>query len=60
MAVDVLETLQGRGQKVGVITHVAGMIEKIACPSARREAGRRSLEAAMGTVLAHPSPRSLG
>ncbi|MGB8841893.1 MAG: AAA family ATPase [Aliidongia sp.] len=30
MAVDALETLQGRGQKVGVITHVAGMIDRIA------------------------------
>ena len=26
---DALETLQGRGQKVGVITHVAAMIERI-------------------------------
>lgn len=30
LAVDVLETLHSRGQKVGVITHVAGMIERIA------------------------------
>ena len=30
LAVDALETLQGRGQKVGVITHVATMIERIA------------------------------
>ena len=30
LAVDALETLQGRGQKVGVITHVAAMIERIA------------------------------
>lgn len=30
LAVDALETLQGRGRKVGVITHVAGMIERIA------------------------------
>lgn len=30
MAVDALETLQGRGQKVGVITHVAAMIDRIA------------------------------
>ena len=29
MAVDALETLQGRGQKVGVITHVAAMIDRI-------------------------------
>jgi len=29
-AVDALETLQGRGRKVGVITHVAGMIDRIA------------------------------
>jgi exonuclease SbcC len=30
LAVDALETLQGRGRKVGVITHVAAMIERIA------------------------------
>ena len=30
IAVDALETLQGRGQKVGVITHVAAMIDRIA------------------------------
>ena len=30
VAVDALETLQGRGQKVGVITHVAAMIDRIA------------------------------
>lgn len=30
IAVDALETLQGHGRKVGVITHVAGMIDRIA------------------------------
>jgi DNA repair protein SbcC/Rad50 len=30
LAVDALETLQSRGRKVGVITHVAAMIERIA------------------------------
>jgi exonuclease SbcC len=30
LAVDALETLQGRGRKVGVITHVAAMIDRIA------------------------------
>jgi exonuclease SbcC len=30
IAVDALEALQGRGRKVGVITHVAAMIERIA------------------------------
>lgn len=30
LAVDALETLQGSGRKVGVITHVAGMMERIA------------------------------
>ncbi|CAO4179952.1 AAA family ATPase [Methylorubrum populi] len=30
LAVDALEALQGRGRKVGVITHVAGMMERIA------------------------------
>jgi exonuclease SbcC len=29
MAVDALETLQGRGQKVGVVTHVTAMIDRI-------------------------------
>jgi exonuclease SbcC len=29
MAITALETLHGRGRKVGVITHVAGMIENI-------------------------------
>lgn len=29
LAVDALETLQGRGRKVGVITHVAGMMDRI-------------------------------
>lgn len=45
MAVDVLETLQGRGQKVGVITHVAAMIEKIAVQVRveKRGAGRSEI-----------------
>lgn len=30
MAIDALETLQGHGRKVGVITHVAAMVERIA------------------------------
>ena len=30
LAVDALETLQGRGRKVGVVTHVAAMIDRIA------------------------------
>lgn len=30
MAIDALETLQGHGRKVGVITHVAAMVDRIA------------------------------
>lgn len=30
MAIDALESLQGHGRKVGVITHVAGMVDRIA------------------------------
>lgn len=55
LAVDALETLQGRGQKVGVITHVAAMIERIAvqvrvekCGAGRSEI---RIATAMGTTL---------
>ena len=50
LAVDALETLQGRGQKVGVITHVAAMIERLAVQvrvtlsKAVGESGRRQEE----------------
>jgi exonuclease SbcC len=45
VAVDALETLQGRGQKVGVITHVAGMIDRIAIQVRveKRGAGRSEI-----------------
>ena len=61
LAVDALETLQGRGQKVGVITHVAAMIERIAvqvrvekCGAGRSEirisTGMGTMWSAIGTV----------
>ena len=42
VAIDALETLQGRGRKVGVITHVAAMIDRIAVQVrvAKRGGGR--------------------
>lgn len=45
MALDALETLQGRGQKVGVITHVAAMIDRIAVQVRveKRGAGRSEI-----------------
>lgn len=45
LAVDALETLQSRGQKVGVITHVAAMIERIAVQIRveKRGAGRSEI-----------------
>jgi exonuclease SbcC len=45
MAVDALETLQGRGRKVGVITHVAAMIDRIAVQVRveKRGAGRSEI-----------------
>src|SRR5260370_15966941 len=39
LAVDALETLQGRGQKVGVITHLPAMIERIAVQVRVEECG---------------------
>lgn len=45
VAADALEPLQGRGQKVGVITHVAAMIERIAVQVRfeKRGAGRSEI-----------------
>ena len=50
MAVDALETLQGRGQKVGVVTHVAAMIDRIAVQVRveKRGAGRSEIRIADG------------
>jgi exonuclease SbcC len=50
LAVDALETLQGRGQKVGVITHVAAMIERIAVQVRveKRGAGRSEIRVSDG------------
>ncbi|UGA49017.1 AAA family ATPase (plasmid) [Bradyrhizobium quebecense] len=54
LAVDALETLQGRGRKVGVITHVAAMIERIAVQVRVEKcgAGRSEIRVStgMGTV----------
>ncbi|WP_429923199.1 AAA family ATPase [Agrobacterium vitis] len=51
LAVDALETLQGRGQKVGVITHVAAMIERIAVQVRveKRGAGRSEIRVSDGS-----------
>lgn len=45
LAVDALESLQGRGRKVGIITHVAAMIERIAVQVRveKRGAGRSEI-----------------
>ena len=50
MAVDALETLQGRGQKVGVITHVAAMIDRIGVQVRveKRGAGRSEIRISNG------------
>jgi exonuclease SbcC len=50
MAVDALETLQGRGQKVGVITHVAAMIDRIGVQLRveKRGAGRSEIRISNG------------
>ena len=50
VAVDGLETLQGRGQKVGVITHVAGMIDHIVVQVRveKRGAGRSEIRISDG------------
>jgi exonuclease SbcC len=50
VAVDALETLQGRGQKVGVITHVAAMIDRIAVQVRveKRGAGRSEIQISNG------------
>lgn len=57
LAVDALETLQGRGQKVGVITHVAAMIERIAVQVRveKRGAGRSEIGISTGTGPAWPA-----
>lgn len=56
LAVDALETLQGRGQKVGVITHVAAMIERIAVQVRveKRGAGRSEIRVSDGMEAAWP------
>ncbi len=56
LAVDALETLQGRGQKVGVITHVAAMIDRIAVQVRveKRGAGRSEIRVSDGMGAAWP------
>ncbi|WP_225140934.1 MULTISPECIES: SbcC/MukB-like Walker B domain-containing protein [unclassified Bradyrhizobium] len=60
LAVDALETLQGRGQKVGVITHVAAMIERIAVQVRveKRGAGRSEIRVSGGKGAAWPATSS--
>ena len=50
MAVDALKTLQGRDQKVGVITHVAAMIARIGVQVhvEKRGAGRSDIRISNG------------
>lgn len=57
LAVDALETLQGRGQKVGVITHVAAMIERIAVQVRveKRGAGRSEIRVSDGMGAIWPA-----
>ena len=57
LAVDALETLQGRGQKVGVITHVAAMIERIAVQVRveKRGAGRSEIRVSDGMGATWPA-----
>lgn len=52
IAVDALETLQGRGQKVGVITHVAAMIDRIAVQVRVEKRGGGRSEVRISTALA--------
>lgn len=52
IAVDALETLQGRGQKVGVITHVAAMINRIAVQVRVEKRGGGRSEVRISTALA--------
>lgn len=60
LAVDALETLQGRGQKVGVITHVAAMIERIAVQVRveKRGAGRSEIRVSNSMGAAWPATSS--
>ena len=54
VAIDALETLQGQGRRVGVITHVAAMIDRIAVQVRveRRGSGRSVVR-----VISFPSQR---
>jgi len=54
MAVDALETLQGHGRKVGVVTHVATMVERISVQVKveKRGGGRSVVEVCAGGMAA--------
>lgn len=56
LAVDALETLQGRGQKVGVITHVAAMIERIAVQVRVEKCGAGRSEIRIATAMGTTRP----
>ena len=55
-AIDALETLQGHGQKVGVVTHVAAMIDRIAVQVRveKRGAGRSEIRVCAGSAIGVP------
>lgn len=53
VAIDALEALQGRGRKVGVITHVAAMIERIAVQVRVEKRGAGRSEIVVGDRWAH-------
>jgi len=44
LAIDALETLQGRDQKIGIITHVPAMMERIAVQVRVEKRGARRSE----------------
>jgi DNA repair protein SbcC/Rad50 len=54
VAVDALETLQGHGRRVGVVTHVAAMVERIPVQVKveKRGSGRSVVEVCAGGVAA--------
>lgn len=57
VAIDALETLQGRGRKVGVVTHVAAMIDRIAVQIRveKRGGGRSVVRVADGSAVIWPA-----
>jgi DNA repair protein SbcC/Rad50 len=61
IAVDALESLQGRGRKVGVITHVAAMIDRIAVQVRveKRGSGRSVVRVVDGITMWPAAPASI-